>query len=268
MVSPCFANIGSEKKFSLADLSVTGYDKSEYLEGEWQNGCTEGMFELKVLGNGGTVDAHYFWIDYKYGEDEQNPEVDMKPGWYLESKVGKELVYTLLTDGEAKAITFDQGQSFWTFGTGLQLVTAGQVTAKDLAIKMNDKKNTAAGNAMPYDMTLGDLTVDGYDKSEYIEGEWQNGCTEGMFELKILGNGGTVDAHYFWIDYKYGEDEQNPEVDMKPGWYTESKVGKELVYTLLTKEELDAIKVPAGQGYWIFGTGLKLIVPAPEWLKK
>ena len=107
---------------------------------------------------------------------------------------------------------------------------------------------------------LGDLSVTGYDKSEFIEGEWQYGCFEGDFLLKFLNNDGSTAEGYYWIDYKYGEDEKVPEVVMEPGWYL--KEGKN--YNKLTKEQLDAVAVPAGQGFWTIGSSYKLVVPGPE----
>ena len=257
MISPSFANVSKDGKFCLGDLSVTGYTKSKFIEGEWQYGCFEGAFQLKLLGNDGIPTATYYWLDYKFGESEEEPEDIREPGWYI--KDGKN--YNLV-DATTLATPLDQGTGFWTIGSEYKLVSAGQVTAKDLLIATNLKLHTAIGNSTPCALTLGDLSVTGYTKSKFIEGEWQYGCFEGAFQLKFLGNDGTPEANYYWLDYKFGESEEEPEDVRDPGWYV--KDGKN--YNKLTPAQLDEIPVPAGQGFWTIGSSYKLVVPAPEGL--
>lgn len=251
MVAPTFANVSSEKSFTLADLSVTGYDAPEFDE-EWFGGCYEGDFILKALNNDGSTAAAYYWIDYLEGDDEESPD-GMEAGWY--TKDGKN--YTKLTSEETKAVMFGQGQGFWTLASGYQLVTAGQVTKLDIEFKTNTRNHTALGNCSPVDLELGNLSVVGYDAPEFDE-EWFGGCYEGDFIIKLLNNDGSTAAAYYWIDYLEGDDEESPE-GMEAGWYT--KEGKE--YIKLTAEELKSTKIPAGTGFWTLGSGYSLVIPSP-----
>ena len=258
MIAPSFANVSATAKFTLADLSVTGYTESKWdsTAWSWLGGCTRGAFQLKVLKNDGSTDALYSWVDCKSGWSETTPDV-FAPGWY--TNVGTE--YTKLTDEETKAIVFDQGQAFWMITSGYKLVSAGQVTKEDLELKTNKENHTPFGNGMPMELTLGDLSVTGYTESKWDSTAWSwlGGCTRGAFQLKLLKNDGSTDALYSWVDCKSGWSETTPEV-FAPGWYT--NVGTE--YTKLTEEETKAIKIPAGQGFWIIGSGYSLVVPAPE----
>ena len=110
-------------------------------------------------------------------------------------------------------------------------------------------------------LTLADLKAGGY-KIFFDEeaGEWAGGVYEGQFQLKVLNNDGSTAALYNWLDYYEGDDPQEPETVMDPGWYL--KEGKN--YVKMTKEQMDAVSIPAGQGFWTLGTGFKLVVPGPE----
>ena len=270
MVTPTFSQVSADQEFTLADLSVTGYDKSEFTKWGWEGGCTEGDFVLEFLTCEGFTEAAYYWIDYKYGENLE-PDITMEPGWY--KIVGwdpdEEMdIYEMLTPEELAAAKFTQGQSFWTKGMTYQLVSAGAVTKDDIAFDTFEDGHSAIGNGMPVDWTLGHLSVDGYSKSEFTKWGWEGGCTEGDFVIEFLTCEGFTDAAYYWIDYKYGESLE-PDITMEPGWY--KIVGwdpdEEMdIYEMLDEKELAAVKVPAGQGLWVKGMTYQLIVPAPEGL--
>ena len=260
MIAPTFISVSSaEGEFSLADLRVDGYIHSQYDDG-WEEGCFEGDFQLKVLGTNGKAEETYHWLDFKRGDDPEPDEVK-EPGWYLESIVGKEKVYTLLTPDQTKAITFDQGQAFWTKGSSYQLIPAGQVFIHELQLETSGSGHVGRGNAYPVEISLAQLTVDGYIHSRYDDG-WEEGCFEGDFQLKILGSNGKADETYHWLDFKRGDDEE-PDETKEPGWYLESIVGKEKVYTMLTPEQTRAKKFPAGQGFSIKGSTYTLYIAAP-----
>ena len=267
MQTPTFANPGTLKKYTLADLSVDGYVRPHFTGGSWRDGCPGGYFILKFLKNTGKSDAEYYWIDYKFGFSEETPMLVQEPGWYkwlYYSEDDDEDIYEKLTPAELAEASFDQGQSFWVLGTGKQLVAAGQVTKQELVFTCNADGHSAIGNGMPVEYTLGDLSVDGYVKPHFTGGSWRDGCPGGYFILKFLKNTGKSDAEYYWIDYKFGFSEEAPMLVQEPGWYKwlyYSEDDDEDVYEKLTPAELDEITVPAGQGFWVLGTGKQLIVP-------
>ena len=86
---------------------------------------------------------------------------------------------------------------------------------------------------------------------------WQKGVKGSNFSFNILNANGGIDKTYYWQYYKEGTFE-NPTVIQ--GWFKADGSA----YVALSKEELDAIKIDAGQGYWVKGMGCTLNVPAPE----
>jgi len=234
MMAPTFLNVNSETGCTLADLSVTGYDAPEYNEDdeEFEGGCSGGDFILQFLNNNGTIAARYYWID-----DGETPA-----GWYA-SNGAREI------DGGAASVNIPAGTATWTIGSGYQLQTAGAVNTADVAMTMNASRNTAAGNCMPTDLTLAQLTVSGYDAPEYNEDdeEYEGGCAGGDFILQFLNNNGTIAARYYWID----------DGETAAGWYASNGA-----------REIDggaaSVNIPAGKGAWVIGSGYTLNIPAPE----
>lgn len=262
MVTPTFLKVDDAKQFSLKDLSVTGYSKSEVIPPLpfYQGGCGLGAFEMMVLKNDGNPNTErtFYWIDCKMGMD-PIPTV-YEAGWY--KMVGDNPVK--MTDAEVAAEKFDLGQAFWIKGSGYKLVSAGAVSPQRMEFKTDDKLYVAAGNGMPVDCTLGDLYVNGYDPSEVIPPLpfYQGGCGLGQFELMILKNDGNPEQAYYWIDCKMGMDPV-PTV-YEAGWY--KMVDDNPVK--MNAEELAAVKIKAGQGFWIAGTEYNLVVPSPLTEKK
>ena len=235
MMAPTFLNVGSTTGCTLADLSVTGYEKPVLIdeeEGEYEGGCAGGDFILQFLNNNGTVAARYYWID----------DGETTPGWYS-SALGAAI------DGGASSVAIKAGVASWVIGSGMTLQSAGAVNTKDVALPMNATRNTAAGNCMPIDLTLAKLTVDGYEEPVLVdeeEGEYEGGCAGGDFIIQFLNNNGTVAARYYWID----------DGETTPGWYS-SALGAAI------DGGATSIAIPAGKGAWIIGTGKTLNIPAP-----
>lgn len=252
MLAPTFSAVSSAGQLTLNDLSVTGGEAAYWdaEDEEWYGGITAGRFVLYVLNNDGSVDAQYLWEDYKKGSEDD--PVQVGPGWFLEGSS------TPISEEDAKAIVFDQGQAFWIRGYGLKLVSAGAVNDKDIAFATRSMGNTAIGNATPVDLTLGKLSVSGgtdpYWDAE--DEEWYGGITGGKFVMYVLNNDGSVASQYLWEDFKKGT--ESAPVQVGPGWFLEGSS------TPLTTEELDAVSIPAGLGLWIRGAGLSLKIPAPE----
>ena len=251
MVSACFTKVDDAKQFSLKDIKAGGYDPSTEGKSVWTGGCKAGAFELLVLKNDGNPDASYYWVDATTGSVKK-PTV-WAPGWY--QYIGDE--YVKMADEAVAAIKFDLGQSFWISGGGMTLVSAGAVMPQRMEFKTNEDLYTAVGNGMPVDYTLGDLYVNGYDPSVEGKAAWTGGCKAGMFELLILKNDGNPDQAYYWVDATTGT-LKKPTV-WEPGWYKDVEGS----YIKMTSTEVAAVKVPAGQGFWVKGGTMNLVSPSP-----
>ena len=102
MRTAAFANIGlTGAKFTLADLSVTGYKAPSWDDDEegYVDGCP-GSFQVQQLNGSGFTDATYYWVDNGV----------VAAGWYASSD-GKTAI-----DGGAASIQLDPSEALWTFG--------------------------------------------------------------------------------------------------------------------------------------------------------
>lgn len=232
MMAPTFIAVTAEKSCTLADLSVTGYDAPVYdpdME-ETEGGCL-GDFVVQFLNGNGTTKMAYYWVDDDNGHK----------GWYA-SASGAAI------DGGAASVTINAGDSLWTIGRGMTLVSAGAVLTSDIVYKTPSSGAVALGNATPVDLTLNKLTVSGYATPVYdpeME-ETEGGCL-GDFVVQFLNGNGTTKATYYWVDDGNGH----------LGWYS-SASGASI------EGGASSVSLPAGQGLWIIGRGLFLTVPAPE----
>jgi hypothetical protein len=233
MMAPTFLNAESATGCKLSDLSVTGYDAPVWMEEDeyFEGGCAGGQFVLQFLNNNGSVAARYYWID----------DGDNAAGWYA-SAVADAI------EGGASSVTIPAGTAAWTLGSGKKLQSAGAVNNSDVAFKMNASRNTAAGNCMPVDLKLSQLTVTGYDAPEWMEEDeyFEGGCAGGQFVLQFLNNDGSVAGRYYWID----------DGDNAAGWYA-SAVADAI------EGGAEAVNIPAGKGAWVIGSGKVLNIPAP-----
>ena len=95
---------------------------------------------------------------------------------------------------------------------------------------------------------LSDLKVTGYTPAALNEDdEYEGGCAGGDFQLQFLNNNGSVAARYFWID----------DGETAAGWYS-SRSGAAI------SGGAESVKIPAGKGAWVIGSGYTLNIPAPE----
>ena len=232
MVVPTFLNVGESNKVSLADLKVTGYTApSQNAKGKWINGCQGGKFIASKLTTAGTEDVSYYWID----------NGTIGPGWFAD-ETGTAIA------GGAESVKFDTGVGFWVDGSDYKLVPAGAVNTSDVEFTTDSTGKVAIGNSMPVDIKLSDLTVTGYTApSQNAKGKWINGCQGGKFIASKLTTAGTEDVSYYWID--------NGTVG--PGWFAD-ETGTAI------SGGANAVTIPAGQGFWVDGSGYKLVIPAPE----
>ena len=230
MASGSFAAVtAANGSCTLADFTVSGYDAPTWdeEEGEWVDGCA-GDFVVQFLTSSGTVESKYAWYD--------NGEKAV--GWYNTN--GSEI------EGGASSVVIPAGQAMWIVGRGYKLTSAGAVCEDDIAFPTRSKGASAIGNATPVDLSLGKLTVTGYDAPTWDEeeGEYVDGCA-GDFVVQFLTTSGTVDAKYAWYD--------NGEKAI--GWYNTNGSAIE--------GGANSVAIPAGKGMWIVGRGMTLNIPAP-----
>ena len=246
MISPTFLKVSESNKVSLAELKVTGYTPPEWKQvGKvWKNvgGCT-GQFEMQTLTTSGLKDQAYVWLDYM-----TSATTKVGPGWFADANA------TPIEGGEA-SVKLDAGKALWISGSGYSLQPTGAVNPFDVEFKTDETGNVAVGNCMPVGTKLSDLTVTGYTPPEWkqVGKVWKNvgGCT-GQFEMQTLTTRGLKDKAYVWLDYM-----TSATTKVGPGWFADANA---------TPIEGGADKVifDAGKGLWVSGSGLSLIVPAPE----
>lgn len=248
LLAPTFLKVSESNTVTLADIKVSGYlpphwegtGKSAHNE----DGCSGSMFVVQTLTPQGTKDKMYYWLDYM-----QNATTKVGPGWFA-SAGG-----TPIAGGEA-SVELDAGKALWISGSGLTLQPAGAVNPFDIEFKTVTSGNVAIGNCTPVDLTLNDLTVTGY-KPPHWEGTGksaknEDGCSGSMFVVQTLTTQGTKDKMYYWLDYM-----QNASTRIGPGWFA-SAGGTHI------EGGADKVEIPAGKALWITGSGLNLVIPAPE----
>ena len=233
MRTATFANIGlTGAKFTLADLSVTGYEPPEWDDDEedYIKGC-RGTFAIQTLNGSGFTEDTYYWVD----------NGTLPAGWYT-SQSGAAI------EGGASSVELNPGESFWTFGKGMKLVTAGEVSTADIAFPTRSGTQAVGiGNGTPVALTLNQLWVTGYEAPVWDDDEedYIKGC-RGTFVVQTLdGSGFTVNS-YYWVDNG----------TLTPGWYA-SQSGDPI------EGGASSVTFDPGKGVWVFGKGMTLNIPAP-----
>ena len=199
---------------TLGDITVTGYDTDEgYADFD--------VFakQLDGYGRGGTT---YYWADFE--ED----GVTYK-GWY---------------DGdmnEYNDLALVPGEGLWVYSpsTNFKIQNSGSVPKSDISVVLRGSGTAKmVSNPMPTTLTLGDITVAGYDSDEgYADFD--------VFAKKLdgYGRGGTT---YYWADFE--EDGVT-----YYGWYDGDM------------NEYNDVAVAAGEGLWIYSpsTSFSVVFPSP-----
>ena len=248
MLTPTFLNVGESNKVTLADIKVTGYNAPWWdTSGKRptnKDGCTGSKFSVQTLTTQGTTENTYYWLDYMTGA-----ETKVGPGWFS-SPAGSPI------EGGEGSVELAAGKSLWIQGSGLSLQPTGAVNPFDIEAKTSDSGLVALGNCTPVDLKLSDLTVTGY-KAPWWDTSGKrptnkDGCTGSKFSIQTLTTQGTTENTYYWLDYMTGA-----ETKVGPGWFA-SPAGSPI------EGGADKIAIPAGKGLWIQGSGLSLIIPAPE----
>ena len=108
MAAGSFAAVSAvDGSYTLADLTVTGYDAPVYDEEEEElisGGVIGGQFLLRFLNSSGIAEARYYWID----------DGEHAAGWY--SSVGGDPI-----SGGAASVSIPAGKGMWIAGSGLTL---------------------------------------------------------------------------------------------------------------------------------------------------
>lgn len=242
MLSPTFLKVSESNNVSLADLKVTGYTPPQWKKSGpvYKNvgGCA-GAFKIATLTIQGIEDEAYYWFDVCTSATEK------KVGWF--DADGNPL------PKESASIIFDSGKALWIQGSGYRLIPAGAVNPFDIAVKTEGTGNVAVGNCTPVELPLNDLSVTGYTPPQWKKSGpvYKNvgGCA-GAFKMATLTSQGIEDEAYYWFDVCTSATEK------KIGWFDAD--GNEL------PGGASSIKIPAGKGLWVQGSGYTLLIPAPE----
>ena len=251
MLAPTFLKVSESNTVTLADLKVTGYDEPVWEKRDKDKnprnygGCTGGKFVTATLTPAGTEDKSYTWLDYFKGGNR------IGPGWFMDGNATP-------IEGGAASVELDAGDSLWIKGSGYQLQPAGAVNPFDIIFKTDvDGGNKAVGNCTPVELTLADLTVTGYDDPVWEKRDKDKnprnygGCTGGKFVAATLTPAGTEDKSYTWLDYFKGGNR------IGPGWFMDGNATP-------IEGGAEGVKIPAGKGLWVKGSGYNLVIPAPE----
>ena len=225
MRTAAFANISKTGgKFTLADLTVTGYEAPVWDDDEddYVGGCP-GTFQVQTLDGSGFTVNKYYWVD----------NGTVTPGWYA-SQNGKTAI-----DGGAASIELNPGEALWTFGKGMTLVTAGAVSEEDIAfVTKSGTQAVGVGNGTPVALTLNQLWVTGYSAPVWDDDEddYVGGCP-GTFQIQTLDGSGFTVNKYYWVDNG----------TVTPGWYA-SQNGKTAI-----DGGAASVTIDPGKGVWVFG---------------
>ena len=204
----------SEGGLKLGDIKIIGYDTTEgYADFEVQ------AKQLDGYGRGGTA---YYWCDFE-------EEGDVYYGWYDEDM------------NEYNDLALVAGEGLWVYSpsTDFQIQSAGAVPDTNIAVTLRGGNQAKlVVNPMPTTVTLGDVTVAGYNTTDgYADFEIQ------AKQLDGYGRGGTA---YYWCDFE-------EEGDVYYGWYDEDM------------NEYNDLEVVAGDGLWIYSpsTAYSVVFPTP-----
>ena len=212
-VGASFVNVDSSET-TLADLSVTGYDAEE--------GYADFQIYAKKLdgyGRGGTA---YNWCDFE-------EEGETYKGWFDDDM------------NEYNDVELAPGEGLWVYSpsTDFKVQSAGAVPKTSISVSLRGGGQAKmVANPMPATLTLGQISVEGYDAEE--------GYADFQIYAKKLdgyGRGGTA---YNWCDFE-------EEGETYYGWYDDDM------------NEYNDVEVAAGEGLWIYSpsTSYSVVFPSP-----
>ena len=217
-VGASFFNVDSSD-LTLGDLTITGYDAAE--------GYADFKVQAQQLdGAGRTLNGMtYFWADFQ--EDGKTYK-----GWYDED----------MNDYNGLALVAGEGIWLYSPSTDFKLQSSGAVPKTAIAVVL--REGGAAKmvvNPMPASLTLGDVTVAGYNTSD--------GYADFKIQAQQLdGAGRTLNGKtYFWADFE-------EEGKTYYGWYDEDM-----------NDYNSTLSIAPGEGLWIYSpsTDFSVVFPSP-----
>ena len=199
---------------TLGDIKVVGYDATE--------GYADFAIEAKKLDGYGRGGIGYLWCDFE-------EEGETYYGWY---------------DGdmnEYNDVEVEAGEGLWVYSpsSDFSLQSAGQVPSTSIAVTLRGGSQARmVANPMPVALTLGEISVTGYDAAE--------GYADFAIEAKKLDGYGRGGIGYLWCDFE-------EEGETYYGWYDGDM------------NEYNDIEVEAGEGLWVYSpsTAFSLVFPTP-----
>ena len=216
-VGASFFNVNGSD-LTLGDLTVTGYDTTEgYAEFEVQVQQLDGFG--RTLGG-----MTYYWADF-------TDEGVTYKGWF---------------DGDGNnydTLSLVAGEGLWIYSpsTNFKVQSAGAVPSTDVSVVLRaNGQAKMVVNPMPTKLTLGDITVAGYNTDDgYAEFEVQVQQLDGFG--RTLGG-----MTYYWVDF-------TDEGVAYYGWYDSDG------------NEYNDLEVAAGEGLWIYSpsTSFSVVFPSP-----
>ena len=202
-VGASFINVDNSD-LTLGDLTVTGYDTSEgYADFEIQ--------AQQLTGGGQTLNGMtYYWADF------EEEGVTYK-GWFDEDM------------NEYNDLAIGTGEGLWMYSPSstFKIQSSGVVPKAPISVSLRSGGQAKlVTNPMPATLTLGQITVSGYDKDEgYADFEIQ--------AQQLTGGGATLNGMtYYWADFE-------EEGETFYGWYDEDM------------NDYNDLSVPAGEALWI-----------------
>lgn len=204
-----------DSDLTLGDVTITGYG-SEYAEFQIQ------AKQLDGAGRGGTT---YYWVDASVDGDEFY-------GWYND-------------DGSVcyNNLKLVPGEGLWIYSPSstYKVQSSGKVPKAPISVTLRGGGAAKmVSNPMPATLTLGDITVSGYNETE--------GYADFQVQAKKLDGAGRGGTTYYWVDAKV-------DGDTFYGWYNDDG----------SIDYSDTVEVAPGEGLWIYSpsTNFSVVFPSP-----
>ncbi len=212
-VGASFLPVGDEG-LTLGDLAVTGYDAAD--------GYADFQIQAKQLDGAGRGGTTYYWCDFE-------EDGDVYKGWYDEDM------------NEYNNLELAPGEGLWVYSpsTDFKVQSSGAVPKTSISVTLRGSGAAKmVANPMPTTLTLGQVTIDGYDSSD--------GYADFQIQAKKLDGAGRGGTTYYFCDFE-------EDGDVYFGWYDEDM------------NDYNDVEVAAGEGLWIYSpsTDFSVVFPSP-----
>ena len=208
-----FLNVdGSE--LTLGDIAAVGYDTTE--------GYADFEVVAKKLDGAGRGGIAYSWCDFE-------EEGETYKGWFDADM------------NEYNDEPLAPGEGLWVYSpsTSFKIQSSGAVPKSSISVALRGGGQAKmVANPMPATLTLGQITVSGYDPDD--------GYADFEIIAKKLDGAGRGGTAYSWCDFE-------EEGETYYGWYDADM------------NEYNDVEVAAGEGLWIYSpsTAFSVVFPSP-----